>query len=140
MSRKILQLEPVLIVIDEPESNPDRITLGGVKPVGIPQVSDKGVVLGSSTIQVSRSISRKPHMVDEQKAYRHAIRRFETTVFPNMPGYRYCSGCGEWVSEKGFSPRADSRAGFASHCKECRAEHARKMYWAAKHTALPMAA
>lgn len=140
MSRKIIQLEPVLLVIDEPESNPDRVTLGGVKPVGIAQVSDKGDELGFATVQVSRSINRQPRYTDEKKAYRHAIRRFETTIFPNMPGYKYCSGCGEWVKNEGFSPRPDTTDKMASHCKECRAEHARMMYWHKKHTALPMAA
>lgn len=137
MARKILQLNPVLIVIDEPERNPDRVTLGGVKSVGIPQVGDKGETLGAATVQVSRSISRKPHYPDEEKIYRHAVRRFETTVFPNMPGYKWCSACGEWVSVKGYSEDKRNRDGYQTQCKECRAAHARLMYWHQKNTATP---
>lgn len=140
MARKIIQFLPELIVIDEPEPNPDRVTLGGTKSIGIIQVNDKGSLLGTTSVQVSRSISRQPRMTDEKKAYRHAMRRFETTVFPNMPGYKYCSGCGDWVILKGFTADKRNRDGYQSHCKECHAAHEKMMYWHRKHTAIPMAA
>lgn len=134
-----IQINPI-IYLDTPEPDPDKITLGGVKPIGVSQHADDGELLGAATVQVSRSTKRKPRYVDEEKVYRHAVRRFETTIFPNMPGYKYCSACGEWVSIKGYSPNTGNKDGLQSWCKECRAQHARYMYWQQKNTAPAKAA
>ena len=125
-----------VIYLTEVKDTPDRITLNKVKTLPVEQDGGEKAV-----IQISKGmISRQPHATDEKKAYTKEMRRFETTVYPNKPGFKYCTQCGEWVSMKGFSPKSDNRDGLHSHCKECRAEHERMMYWRRKHTGIPMAA
>jgi hypothetical protein len=133
-----------IIYLDDPPDYPDRITLGGVKPFGVPTVSDDGKRKESSVIQVSRGmLSRQPRMTDEAKAIRRE-RRFGTTIIPGVKGYKWCSACGDWVEVKGFSEDRRNHDGYQNHCKECRAAHARMVYWHQKNSAppakLPMAA
>ena len=47
-------------------------------------------------------------------------------ITPPPPGMKWCSG-GHWVEVAGFSPDPRNRDGLHSHCKACRAEHARRM-------------
>lgn len=125
-----------IIYLDEVKDTPDRVTLNKVKTIPVEQ--DGGL---STVVQISKGmISRQPHATDGNKAYAKEMRRFETTIYPNKPGFKYCTQCAEWVSIKGFSPKSDNRDGLHSHCKECRAEHERLMYWNRKHTAIGKAA
>lgn len=109
-----------------PEHNPDMITIGGVIYKDILQYDDEGKELGVASVQFSHSINRTPRLLntagDEKK------RRFEVSSFANVPGFKWCSCCGEWVEVKGFSPNDDNRDGLQSHCKDCRNKHAKKTY------------
>lgn len=53
-------------------------------------------------------------------------------------GKKWCSACGEWVDKVKFSEDQRNRDGLHSHCKVCRADHARRLYWLKKQDAVAM--
>lgn len=53
-------------------------------------------------------------------------------------GKKWCSACGEWVDKSKYSEDRRNRDGLQPHCKVCRAEHARRMYWLKKDSAVAM--
>ncbi len=125
-----------VIYLDEVKDTPDRITLGKVKTIAVEQDGGEQVI-----VQISKGmISRQPRATDEKKAYAREMRRFETTIYPNKPGFKYCSACGEWVKNNGFREDKRNRDRLQSHCLECQAARARFIYWQKKYTAIPMAA
>ncbi len=115
----------------------DRVSLGGVKTVQIG--SEDRINPTFSVIQTGRSIKRQPRDLYNPP---NVIDIFDLNPGIKMipPGKKWCSTCGEWVKVEGYSPDKRNRDGLHSSCKMCRAEHARKIYWAAKHTGVPQAA
>jgi hypothetical protein len=84
-------------------------------------------------VTTSRVINRNPALQDAEAAMVRAINAAKRTIiYPNQPGYRYCSGCAEWVAVENFSPKATMHDKLHSHCKPCRARHAKRMYWLQK--------
>ena len=115
----------------------DRVSLGGVKPVQVGSQDTHNPEI--SVIQTGRSIRRQPRDMYNPP---NIIDIFD--INPNIrmipAGKKWCSACGDWVDRKGFSEDRRNHDGLQSHCKSCRAEHARKMYWAAKESGIQRAA
>jgi hypothetical protein len=109
----------------------DHITLK-TKPYWIPQYvedADGRVTTGYAEIISSRVVRRQPRPFDKP-----IPRRLDMITFPVPKGKKWCPVCGEWMAKRNFSPKADTHDGLHPYCKPCRAEHARKMYWAAKES------
>lgn len=110
----------------------DHVTLK-TKPYWIPQYVedvDGHVTTGYAEIVASRVVRRQPRPFD-----RPIPRRLDHITFPVPKGKKWCCVCGEWVSKRNFSPKADAFDGLHPYCKPCRAEMERKRYWAAKESA-----
>ena len=115
----------------------DRVTLAGVKPVAVgsedrhnPQISIVQVQHSSS--RQPRDMQNPPNIID--------IYELNPYIKPAPPNSKYCINCGEWRGKDRFSPDSRARDGLHSWCKMCRNEQARRIYWAAKHTAIAVAA
>lgn len=125
---------PPISIFEDDEYFVDRLSLSGTKAFKVLETAEPNPQV--KVVQVSRGMpDRKPIWLDEKKAFRKAIKEFEPTIYPAQVGKKWCCNCDNWVNLDGFSPKATSRDGLQSHCKGCRAEHARMIYWAAKHTA-----
>ena len=115
----------------------DRVSLGGVKTVSVGGEDRHNPTI--SIVQTGRSIKRQPRDMYNPP---NVIDIFD--INPNIrmipAGKKWCSACGDWVDRKGFSEDPRNHDGLQSHCKSCRAEHARKIYWAAKETGIQKAA
>ena len=106
----------------------DRVTLD-TKPFYVPQ--EDGRPNPFAEIIGSRVWQRQPRLLETPiPRWRGAI------IFPNQPGKKWCSVCGDWIDKQQFSPKADTFDKLHPYCKACRARHARRMYWAAKETAV----
>lgn len=127
--RNVIVLEP------EPKGSPDRLTIAGVKAVNV--FNDAGELSGA--VQISHGmVSRAPKLPASGQPDKK--RRFETTPYPNVPGYKWCSHCDEWVIKDGFGADNRNRDKLKSWCQECLAAHRKYIRWQEKHTAIPMAA
>lgn len=114
----------------------DYVSRAGVKPTAVgsedrhnPQISIVQTQLGSN---------RQPYNPDAHE--NRLWHEWEPEIKLVPSGKKYCIHCGEWVKFEGFSPNVGNHDKLQSWCKVCRAEHARKIYWAAKHTGVQKAA
>lgn len=87
-------------------------------------------------VQASQITHRDPRIDDDETI--RLMRRLQgvgESIIPIPEGKKFCSCCGDWVKTDAFSPNKSNRDGLHSHCKLCRADHARKMYWEGKQAA-----
>lgn len=115
----------------------DYVSRAGVVPKAVGSEDRQNPLV--SVVQVQMGGNRKPKDPNNPP---NVIDLFDLNSYikPSPKGKKYCSHCGEWVKFEGFSADARNWDGLQSHCKYCRAEHARKIYWAAKHTGVQQAA
>ena len=97
---------------------------GGTKPYWIAQ--EDGKPNPSVEIEGSRIWWRQPRPLDA------VIRRQKTIIYPNQPGYKWCSHCAEWVERLNFAENKSLRDGLQKWCRPCANRHARRMYWLSK--------
>lgn len=96
----------------------------GTKPITVEQVTGNGKPYAE--VFSSRVWSHEPQPLDKP------IPRFKPLIFPNQPGKKMCSWCGDWREFKHFSGDKRNRDGLQSQCKFCHAERERKRYWERK--------
>lgn len=103
----------------------DCITLGGKHSIMVPQ--EDGNWPPFASVQASNTVNRDPsrHLVSDDRLLRMAA---QPQVREQVPGYKWCSNCGDLVKAEGFSLDPHSRDGRHTICKTCRNEQARRWY------------
>lgn len=128
---------PPIDIFEDDEFFVDRVSMYGTRAFKVLETVEVNPLV--KVVQTGAEVKdRKPIWLDEKKLYRKAIKEFEPTLYPAHPGEKWCSAKDHWIELDGFSDDKRNRDGKQNLCKACRAEHARRMYWAAKHTAPPI--